>query len=233
MIRRMLKYCSVCTALLLTIILITYATLPTPASPPLQGKSGVRLDAQSEAALIKVVFQAARDNDMKTISEYLLEGFTPNVRSERGDTLLTVAAYHGSDRVIATLLTHQEIEIEARNRMGLTAVSAAAFKGHDVALRQLLDAGASPTAANTVNQSAIMFAALAGRTSTVQILRDAGASDSRTDDFGNSADSLARSQGTPETMSHVSSSSPEYQSDAPVPLELSGDERWIDIPYVQ
>lgn len=230
MIRRMLKYCSVCTALLLALILTTYAMLPTPTSPPLQGKTGVQLDAQSEAALIKVVFQAARDNDLKTIGEYLVEGFTPNVRSERGDTLLTVAAYHGSDKVVTALLAHQDIELEARNRMGLTAVSAAAFKGHDVVLRQLLNAGASPTAANTVNQTAIMFAALAGRTSTVQILRDAGASDSHRDDFGNSAASLALSQGVPEATSRVSASSPEYQSDAPIPMELSNAETFIDSP---
>ncbi|QDU30732.1 Ankyrin repeats (3 copies) [Anatilimnocola aggregata] len=177
-----------------------YYSLPTPHSPQLADQQGVVLDEATQAKLTEIVFQAARDDDAVTIAEYLKEGFTPNVRSPRGDTLLTVAAYHDSRQVMEQLLTQPTIELEGRNRMGLTAVAAAAFKGHDEALRLLLGHGAQVDSPNSTNQTAIMFAALAGRSSTVQLLKEAGANTARQDELGNSAASLASSQGADEVL---------------------------------
>ncbi|WP_425615465.1 ankyrin repeat domain-containing protein [Anatilimnocola sp. NA78] len=177
-----------------------YYSLPIPTSPELTDKHGVVLDEATQAKLTEIVFQAARDDDAVTVTEYLKEGFTPNVRSPRGDTLLTVAAYHDSRAVMKELLGKGEIELEARNRMGLTAVSAAAFKGHDEALRMLIARGAKVDAANSTNQTAIMFAALAGRTTTVQLLKSAGANVERQDELGNTAASLAEAQGAEEVV---------------------------------
>jgi ankyrin repeat protein len=172
-----------------------YALLPTPKSDPLVDKQGVALDAETERKLVEVVFEAARQNDERTIDEYLKEGFSPNVRNDRGDTLLTVAAYRGSDRVVTRLLYEESLELEARNRMGLTAVAAASFQGHDAILEELLRCGADPNAGNGLGQTAVMFAALAGRTSAIRILSEAGADLDARDASGNTPDSLARGQG--------------------------------------
>jgi len=189
----------------LSLLVVTIASgyfysLPIPQSPDLTDNQGVVLDEETQAKLTEIVFQAARDDDSVTVSEYLKEGFTPNVRSRRGDTLLTVAAYHDSRAVMQELLTHRAIDLEARNRMGLTAVSAAAFKGHDEALSMLIARGAKVDAANSTNQTAIMFAALAGRTTTVQLLKSAGAKVQRQDELGNTAASLAKAQGAEEVV---------------------------------
>jgi ankyrin repeat protein len=170
-------------------------TAPALPRAELANRQGVVLDEATRALLTEVVFQAARDDDAETVREYLREGFTPNLRSARGDTLLTVAAYHDSQQVMRELLSHREIDLEARNRMGLTAVAAAAFKGHNESLRLLLAAGALVDSPNRMNQTAIMFAALAGRTETVRLLRAEGARIDRQDQLGNSPASLARTQG--------------------------------------
>lgn len=174
---------------------ISYALLPTPKSDPLVDRQGVTLDAETERKLVEVVFEAARQNDEQTIDEYLKEDFSPNVRNDRGDTLLTVAAYRGSDRVVNRLLYEASLDLEARNRMGLTAVAAASFQGHDAILEELLRCGADPNAGNGLGQTAVMFAAIAGRTSAIRILSEAGANLDARDASGNTPDSLARGQG--------------------------------------
>lgn len=180
-----------------------YATLPTPKSAPLVDRQGVKLDEATERKLVEIVFEAARQNDERTIDEYLKEGFSPNVRSDRGDTLLTVAAYRGSDRVVTRLLYEESLDLEARNRMGLTAVAAASFQGHDAILEELLRCGADPDAGNGLGQTAVMFAALAGRTSAIRILSEAGADLEARDAHGNTPDSLARGQGGEEVAAFV------------------------------
>ncbi|MFI4874293.1 MAG: ankyrin repeat domain-containing protein [Blastopirellula sp. JB062] len=169
----------------------------TPAQPPqpLTTAAGVTLDDETSALLTEVVFQAARDDDLVTIREYLAEGFSPNVRSPRGDTLLIVASYHDSRAVVQQLLQADQIDLEARNRMGLTAVAAAAFKGFDETLAQLIAAGANVNSGNRMRQTAIMFAALAGKSSTVKLLRQAGADSAAADALGNTPASLAANQG--------------------------------------
>lgn len=173
---------------------------PVPKSTPLVDRAGITLDAATEMKLIEIVFDAARSDDVTTIDEYLKEGFSPNVRSIRGDTLLTVAAYHDSIAVVKRLLTAPGVDIEARNRMGLTAVSAAAFKGYEGSLRELIAAGADVNAKGTMQHTALMFASLSGRSNTVTILLQAGADQSPADDQGNTAISLATTQGADEVV---------------------------------
>ena len=174
---------------------------PIPQSPPLQDQRGIVLNQEQETRLIEMIFDAARQNDVTTIDEYLSSGFSPNVRSPRGDTLLTVAAYRDSIGVVERLLKEPEIDIEARNRMGLTAVAAAAFNGHERPLRALIAAGADVNSSNSMNQTALMYASLSGRTNAVQLLLAAGADQNQSDTEGNSALSVAQTQGANEVVS--------------------------------
>jgi hypothetical protein len=180
-------------------LVLLYLSTPIPKSAPLTNQAGIVLDAKTQSKLIEIVFEAARHDDDKTIREYLAEGFSPNVRNPRGDTLLIVAAYNDSPHIVATLLAHPQIEIEARNRMGLTAISAAAFKGFEEPLRLLIQHGANVNAANGSRQTAIMFAALAGRTNAIKILLAAGADARQADSHGNTPLSLAITQGATES----------------------------------
>lgn len=190
-------------AVLSMIAASAYALLPTPKSDPLVDRQGVTLDQETERKLIEVVFEAARQNDERTIDEYLKEGFSPNVRNDRGDTLLTVAAYRGSDRVVTRLLYEESLDLEAPNRMGLTAVAAASFQGNDAILEELLRCGADPNAGNGVGQTAVMFASLAGKTNAIRILSEAGADLEARDAYGNTPEALARGQGGDDVAAFV------------------------------
>ncbi len=163
-------------------------TLPAPPRP-------VVLDAPTRAKLQEIAFQAARDGDGKTLAAYFAAGLPVNGPNARGDTLLTVAAYAGQDKAVGVILARPGVEVDARNKMGLTALAAAGFKGHVGIAKLLVQRKADVNAANGSGQTALMFAALTGRTATVEYLLAAGANPAAADKAGNTPLSLARAQG--------------------------------------
>ena len=87
------------------------------------------------------------------------------------------------------------MEIDARNKMGLTALTAAAFKGEVDIAKALVEAKADVNIANESGQTSLMFAALAGRKKMVAYLLKVGADPKATDKAGNTPRSLAKGQG--------------------------------------
>lgn len=153
-----------------------------------------------ESVRVTKAFQAAREDQDHIIRMYLEEGISPNLRSPRGDTLLSVAAYSDSLKVLETLLAHPETDLEAATRMGLTALSAAAVKGHVRCLEALLQAGAEVNASNSLGQTALMFASKGGKTSAVNLLLRAGADKTLADSQGKTAAHFARNQGARDIL---------------------------------
>ncbi len=199
---------------------IDLGALPRRGSAAPSAVGIARAPQTAPADTLESAFAAARSNDLGLIAGFLAAGYSPNTPNGRRDTLLSVAAYHGSLDVVARLIAEPEIELEGRNRLGLTALAAAAFKGHDEVLEALLDAGADPNATNGAGQTALMFAALAGRTRSVEILRNAGASASLADAAGNTAMTLARGQNATGAVGVLRGAPSGVQSDAPLPREL-------------
>ena len=173
------------------------AMLSAPKPP------AIAVDADTRAKLQLIAFQAVRDGDTKTLTEYFAAGFSVNEANPRGDTFLCVAAYNGQPEVVALILKQPGVKIEASNKMGLTALSAAAFKG-DVAIAKLLvKHKADANAANESGQTPLMFAALTGRTEMVKYLLEAGADPAAMDKSKNTAASLARGQGAKELAESI------------------------------
>jgi uncharacterized protein len=164
------------------------------ADPP----SRLTLTEDDIQKLREIAFQAAREGDTVTLTEYFKAGRPVNETNARGDTLLTVAAYAGQAKAVDVILAQPKVEIDARNRMGLTALTAAAFKGHVEIAKALVKAKADVNATNGSGQSALMFAALAGRTTMVEYLLSAGAKADAKDSAGKTPLSLAREQGATE-----------------------------------
>lgn len=160
----------------------------------------VALDDAARAKLKTIAFQAARDGDEKTLAAYFAAGFPVNGPNARGDTLLTVAAYAGQEKAVELILARPKVEVDARNQMGLTALAAAAFKGHVGIAKALVQHKADVNAANPSGQTALMFAALTGRTAVVEYLLSAGATATAADRAGNTPLSLARTQGADEVV---------------------------------
>lgn len=155
----------------------------------------VNLDKAARAKLTEIAFQAAREDDLKTLKEFFLSGFSVNQVNNRGDNLLTVAAYAGSEKAVTLILEQKGLEIDKRSGMGLTALAAAAFKGHASITKALCAKGATVDAANGSGQTALMFAALTGKTEVARELLRHGAKAGAVDKLGNTPLSLAKVQG--------------------------------------
>lgn len=145
--------------------------------------------------LAVLVFDLVRNGELEAVREYLAAGYDPNASNVRGDTLLTVAAYNGQGGAVGVLLEDPSTRVDLRNRMGFTALTAAAMKGEVEIARALLDAGASVEGDNTGGRTPLMFAAMFGREEAVRLLLDRGADARARDAEGRDAARLAREQG--------------------------------------
>lgn len=155
----------------------------------------VALTPEVTAKLQEIAFQAAREGDVETLKEYFAAGQPVNEVNKRGDTLLIVAAYNGQPKAVTLILKQDKVQIDARNKMGLTALTAAAFKGEVEIAKALVAAKADVNVANDSGQTSLMFASLAGREKMVEYLLKAGADPLATDKAGNTPSSLAAGQG--------------------------------------
>lgn len=174
------------------LLLVLSPLLPTPKS--------VALTPEVAAKLQVIAFQAARDGDEVTLKEYFAAGQPVNGLNARGDTLLTVAAYAGQTDAVKLILRQPKCKVDIKNKMGLTALAAAAFKGHVEIAEVLVKAKADVNAQNGSKQTALMFAALTGRTKMVEFLLKAGADAAVVDKSGNTALSLAKTQGADDVV---------------------------------
>ena len=171
------------------------AEVPPPAA--------IAITPEVAAKLRELAFQATREGDTKTLDEYFAAKQPVNEKNKRGDTLLTVAAYNGQLAAVERILAQPGVEIDTRNGMGLTALTAAAFKGHVDIAKALLRAGADANAANRIGQTSLMFASLSGKLAAVECLLDAGADPAAKDKYGNTALSQARTQGAEDVVARL------------------------------
>ena len=78
---------------------------------------------------------------VQELGELLRMGLPPNLRNEKGDSLLMLASYHGHAGAVRVLLEHGA-DPELPNDRGQTPLAGAAFKGDIATVQSLLDGGA-------------------------------------------------------------------------------------------
>lgn len=91
------------------------------------------------------IFELARHGDTDTVAAYVDSGVPPNLRNDKGDTLVMLAAYHGHADTVRALL-ERGADPGRGNDRGQTPLAGAVFKGADEVVRTLLEAGADPAA---------------------------------------------------------------------------------------
>ena len=129
----------------------------TPA--PVDGDAARTPDATQDAAieLANRLFDYAREGRTAELAAYLDAGAPIGMRNAKGDTMLTLAAYHGRTETVAMLVEHGA-EIEAANDRGQRALTCAVFKQDAPTTRVLLAAGADEDAGQpTARATAEMF----------------------------------------------------------------------------
>jgi ankyrin repeat protein len=110
-------------------------------APEIDGASAA-LDDET-LAFAHRMFDLARDGRADELAAYVDAGLPPNLTNDNGDTLLILAAYHGSPAAVTALLDRGADHARLNDR-GQSALDAATFRHSADAVRTLLDAGAGP-----------------------------------------------------------------------------------------
>ena len=165
-----------------------------PATRPPETPRPVVLDEATRAKLREIAFQAAREGDSKTLSAYFEAGLPADIVNDRGDTLLILASYHTHLDAVKLILDQPKTPIEAKNKMGFTALTGAAYRGNLPIVKQLAAKGARLDTSNDRGQTPLMFAALFGRTEVVAFLVRNKVDLHRQDSQGRTALALAEQQ---------------------------------------
>jgi ankyrin repeat protein len=147
--------------------------MPGGFTPPAATSSkSMTLTAQEEkryAELQAIALDAARHGDLEALEPMLEAGIPVNLRDDKGNTLLMLAAYNGQPETVWALL-RRDAEVDARNDRDQTPLAGVAFKGHLDVAQLLLDAGADPVADQGGGRTPVMFAAMFGHLEMVRLL---------------------------------------------------------------
>jgi ankyrin repeat protein len=154
-------------------------------------------------AFARKVFQHARSGEATSLATLLDQGFPPNLRNERGDSLLMLACYHGHVDAVRTLLEHGA-DPELQNDAGQTPLGAAAFKGDLAIATLLLERGAQVDSAGPNGKTALMLAAMFNRSEIALLLLSRGANPFATDAAGVSIPDAAKRMGADDTYALLS-----------------------------
>jgi ankyrin repeat protein len=182
-------------ALMLALALALTSAAPLLADDPPPAKpKAVVLDDATRAKLREIAWNAAREGDVKTLTAYFEAGLPADIANDRGDTLLILAAYHRHADAVKVILDQEKTPVEARNKMGFTALTGAAYRGDLPIVKQLAEKGAKLDTANAKGQTPLMYAAMFGRTEVVKYLVEKKVDLTRKDDQGHTALDLAVQQ---------------------------------------
>jgi ankyrin repeat protein len=117
-------------------------------------------------------FAAVLRDDPATINQLIQRGFDPSSRDVNGQTALFVALRAGSLRAADALLAGPQLDIDALNEAGESALMMAALKGRLDWVKRLIERGAQ---INKPGWTPLHYAATGPNPAVVQLLLDRGA----------------------------------------------------------
>lgn len=144
------------------------------------------------------IFQFARLGHAAELAELFGQGLPANLRNDKGDSLLMLAAYNGQEAAARVILDAGG-DPELSNDRGQTPLAGAAFKGDMTVATLLLSRGAAVDGTGDGSRTALMTAAMFNRTEMVELLLAHGADPARRDAAGQSAADMARAMDAPDT----------------------------------
>lgn len=148
------------------------------------------------------VFECARRGDAVMLGRLIDKGLPPNLRNDKGDSLVMLASYHGHAEAVRVLLSKQA-DPNLANDNGQLPIAGAAFKGYRDVIETLLAHGAKVDGASADGRTALIMAAMFNRTEIVDLLIAHGANPDATDANGVTALDAARRMGAPATEAQL------------------------------
>lgn len=110
------------------------------------GKKGMvpkKILSSEKAEILQYpLHESSRRGNIKFLKECLMNGVSPNSLDKSGATPLFWACHSGYDEVVKLLLSIKNIDLNNRNKMGDTALHAAAWKGRGKIVEMLVEHGA-------------------------------------------------------------------------------------------
>ncbi|HEY0218719.1 MAG TPA: ankyrin repeat domain-containing protein [Afipia sp.] len=146
------------------------------------------------------IFQLARNGDAEVLSRILARGFPCNMRNDKGDSLLMLAAYNGNEPAVIALLQHGA-DPNIANDLGQTPLAAVSYKGNMSIAKHLLAYGARNDAPQPGGRTALMMAAMFDRVEMLEFLLSLGANPTYRDGSQISALDLARAMNATQAVS--------------------------------
>lgn len=117
-------------------------------------------------------FIAIRNDDAGVITGLLNRGFDPSTRDEKGQPGLTIAMQEHALKAARVLLARPEVDVNALNQAGESALMMAALKGDLAGVQLLLERGAK---VDQAGWSPLHYGATGPEPKVVQLLLDHGA----------------------------------------------------------
>ncbi len=148
------------------------------------------------------VFQYARMGHAEELAELFGQGLPANLRNDKGDSLLMLAAYNGQAATVRVILEAGG-DPELANDRGQTPLAGACFKGDLEIARLLIAHGAKVDGEGDGTRTALMVAAMFDRTELVALLLAHGADPARRDASGMTAADMARQMGAGAAASQL------------------------------
>lgn len=140
------------------------------------------------------VFDMARHGDAGEFAALLDLGLPLDLRNDKGDSLLMLAAYNQNEPVVRHLL-ERGADPDLRNDKGQTPLAGVCFKGDLAIVELLLKHGAAVDGPEGSDRSPLMVAAMFDKIDIVERLLAHGADPNKTDGGGLSVLDLAKSMG--------------------------------------
>ncbi|MFP3959226.1 MAG: ankyrin repeat domain-containing protein [Spirochaetaceae bacterium] len=135
----------------------------------------------------RTFLETVHSGDEHAVDNFLLLGYSPNLRDEAGLPALFLAVRSGNAALVRLLVEYGALVDEQAGDHGTSPLMEAAGTGQVEATRMLLDAGAAPDLTNSYGQSGVILAAGEGHAGTVRLLLERGARTDLVDHLGMTA----------------------------------------------
>ncbi|MGZ0708739.1 ankyrin repeat domain-containing protein [Coraliomargarita sp. W4R53] len=146
------------------------------------------------AELQEIALDAARNGDTDALRPMIQAGLPVNLKDDKGNSLLMLAAYHGNIKTVRMLLA-EGADPDARNDRKQTPLAGVAFKGGLDVATMLVEAGADANADQGGGRTPVMFAAMFGHHAMVEYLETKIGANNNSRIWGIKVETLARFTG--------------------------------------